>query len=270
MVMDEVARVAAIEDRVERLRAASEGVAAAQRMMAEMSRIRRTVIQDLHCEGWTFAKIGAAAGLTRARVHQVRHQGPAPEGAFFGQERLVVLSPPEESDSARQLARLLKKMDCAHELKNLPIIDQISFDAPGLLFLGGPGRWERPGNPVSSDPCLRIRRQAGERVVEDLVTGRLHRTEAADGIVRDVAYVARVPRPDRSGTLLVVTGLRAEGTAGAVQYLAKDIAALHETAPKLAFSMLIEVKRDAAGEITAAPLTAVYPHAGAHESPVVA
>ncbi len=70
MSADDVARVFAIEDKVERLKAATDGVAAAQQTINELTRIRRAVIRELHAEGWTFARIGAAAGLSRA--HQLR------------------------------------------------------------------------------------------------------------------------------------------------------------------------------------------------------
>jgi hypothetical protein len=44
----------------------------------------------LHDDGWTYAEIAEATGLSRGRVHQVRHQGPAPEGAFFGRSPLRI------------------------------------------------------------------------------------------------------------------------------------------------------------------------------------
>ena len=45
------------------LLAAACGPAAAQQTINELTRIRRAVIRELHAEGWTFARIGAAAGL---------------------------------------------------------------------------------------------------------------------------------------------------------------------------------------------------------------
>ena len=80
----EVERIADIEDPFELLRLATERLAAAQRDVTELSRLRRRVIQDLHGQGMSYSQIADAAGLTRGRIHQIRHQGPAPEGAFLG------------------------------------------------------------------------------------------------------------------------------------------------------------------------------------------
>ena len=266
MAMDEVARVAVIEDRVVRLRAATEGVANAQRMMAEMSRIRRAVIQELHFEGWSFAKIGEAAGLTRARAHQ----GPAPEGAFFGHDRLLVLAPPEESAAAQELARLLQKLDCHHELTSLPSADHAAFETPGLILLGGPARWDNDGTPLEHDPYLRFTKIGDERAFEDLVTGEVHRAQLAAPVPRDIAYLGRIPGPDGSGMLLVVTGLHSEGTRGAVAHLTAQLASLHESAGRAAFSVLLYVDYDADGAVVeSGQLTPIYLHPAPAEPAVL-
>src|SRR5687767_3438714 len=126
MSADDVARVFAIEDKVERLKAATDGVAAAQQTINELTRIRRAVIRELHADGWTFARIGAAAGLSRARIHQVSTQGPVPEGLFFGHGTLTVLAPEVRSgrllgapdpQAAQRLAELLRQLGFAANIE---------------------------------------------------------------------------------------------------------------------------------------------------------
>ena len=61
--------------------------------MTELARLRRRVIQDLHAQGLSYAQIGEAAGLSRGRIHQIRHTGPAPEGAFLGTGAITIATP---------------------------------------------------------------------------------------------------------------------------------------------------------------------------------
>jgi len=92
-VSEEVERIAGIEDPFQLLRLATERLATAQRDVAELSRLRRRVIQDLHGQGMSYSQIADAAGLSRGRVHQIRHQGPAPEGAFLGSGLVRIITP---------------------------------------------------------------------------------------------------------------------------------------------------------------------------------
>lgn len=42
-----------------------------QNAIAELSEIRAAALRDLHNTGWSYAQLGEAVGLTRARVHQI-------------------------------------------------------------------------------------------------------------------------------------------------------------------------------------------------------
>lgn len=147
MSADDVARVFAIEDKVERLKAATDGVAAAQQTINELTRIRRAVIRELHAEGWTFARIGAAAGLSRARIHQVSTQGPAPEGLFFGHGSLTVLVPEVRAGrvigapdpaAPQQLAELLRELGFTVAVEHFLPGRPVDLRRDGLIVLGGP------------------------------------------------------------------------------------------------------------------------------------
>src|SRR5262245_26879429 len=77
-------------------------MASAQEEVTELARLRRQVIQNLHDQGLSYAQIAEKAGLTRGRIHQLRHSGPAPEGAFLGVGRVVVVTPlKQEAHKAR-------------------------------------------------------------------------------------------------------------------------------------------------------------------------
>uniref|UniRef100_UPI002455A1F2 hypothetical protein n=1 Tax=Nocardia wallacei TaxID=480035 RepID=UPI002455A1F2 len=168
MSADEVARVFAIEDKVERLKAATDGVAQAQQTINELTRIRRAVIRELHAEGWTFARIGAAAGLSRARIHQVSTQGPVPEGLFFGHGPLTILTPDVRSttraaplvgapDAAapHRLVELLRELGFAANVERFLPGRPLDLDRDGLIVLGGPELSPSLRYLAAADPRLR-------------------------------------------------------------------------------------------------------------------
>ncbi|RJO80375.1 hypothetical protein D5S18_00165 [Nocardia panacis] len=272
MSADDVARVFAIEDKVERLKAATEGVAAAQQTINELTRIRRAVIRELHAEGWTFARIGAAAGLSRARIHQVSTQGPAPEGLFFGHGALTVVAPEARAGrtigapdptAAPRLVELLRELGFTvgteHFLPGRPV----DLNRDGLIVLGGPELSPSLRQLIVADPRLRRAvARAGDvrRGIEDRAARRVYRPAGPDP--HDIAYLARLPRPDGRGTVLLIDGLHPPGSLGAIRLLATRLATLHERAANHLFSVLIAVRYDRnSGEpVDTDLLTPVYRH----------
>ncbi len=266
----------AIEDKVERLKAATEGVAAAQQTINELTRIRRAVIRDLHAEGWTFARIGAAAGLSRARIHQVSTQGPVPEGLFFGHGPLTVLTPDQRAatrtaplvgapDAAapNRLAELLRELGFTVTVERFLPGRPLNLDRDGLIILGGPELSPSLRYLVAADPRLRrtlARAGRVRRAIEDRAARRIYRPGGTEPY--DIAYLARLPRPDRRGTVLVIDGLHPPGSLGAVRLLATRLATLHERADTRTFSAVVGVRYDRnTGEpIEADLLTPIYRH----------
>ncbi|MBF6187747.1 MULTISPECIES: hypothetical protein [Nocardia] len=274
MSADDVARVFAIEDKVERLKAATEGVAAAQQTINELTRIRRAVIRELHAEGWTFARIGAAAGLSRARIHQVSTQGPAPEGLFFGHGALTVLTPearagrlPGAPDptAADRLAELLRELGFPATIEYFAPGRPVDLNRDGVIVLGGPELSPTLRRFVAADPRLRrtvARPGDSRRAIEDRAARRVYRPAGPEP--HDIAYLARLPRPDGRGSCLIIDGLHPPGSLGAVRLLATRLAGLHERAEHHLFSVLIAVRYDrSTGEpVDADLLTPVYRHLG--------
>ncbi|ONM50668.1 hypothetical protein [Nocardia donostiensis] len=272
MSADDVARVFAIEDKVERLKAATDGVAAAQQTINELTRIRRAVIRELHAEGWTFARIGAAAGLSRARIHQVSTQGPAPEGLFFGHGPLTVLVPDSRAGrligapdpaAAPRLAELLQELGFAVTVEHFAPGRPIDLQRDGLIVLGGPELSPSLRQLIAADPRLRravARIGDGRRGIEDRAARRIYRPSGS--APHDIAYLARLPSPNGRGSVLVIDGLHPPGSLGAVRLLATRLATLHERAGTRRFSTLIGVRYDrGTGEpIDADLLTPVYRH----------
>ncbi|MEV0295258.1 hypothetical protein [Nocardia sp. NPDC050710] len=272
MSADDVARVFAIEDKVERLKAATDGVAAAQQTINELTRIRRAVIRELHAEGWTFARIGAAAGLSRARIHQVSTQGPAPEGLFFGHGSLTVLVPEiragrvlgaPDPNAGTRLVELLRELGFSATIEHFLPGRPINLNRDGLIAIGGPELSPSLRQVIAADPRLRravARAGDARRGIEDRAARRVYRPGGPEP--HDIAYLARLPRPDGRGTCLLIDGLHPPGSLGAIRLLATRLATLHERAANHLFSVLIAVRYDrSTGEpIDADLLTPVYRH----------
>ena len=90
---DELQRIMAIDDPYLLLREVTSRLADAQQEVTELARLRRRVVQDLHAQGLSYAQIAEKAGLSRGRIHQIRHTGPAPEGAFLGAGAVTIVTP---------------------------------------------------------------------------------------------------------------------------------------------------------------------------------
>lgn len=276
MSADEVARVFAIEDKVERLKAATEGVARAQQTINELTRIRRAVIRDLHAEGWTFAKIGAAAGLSRARIHQVSTQGPVPEGLFFGHGPLTILTPDvralgrngqlvgvPDTAAPQRLTELVRELGFAATIERFLPGRPVDLDREGLIVLGGPELSPSLRYLLTADPRLRRTIARAGRVrsgIEDRAARRIYRPGGTDPY--DIAYLARLPRPDGAGTVLVIDGLHPPGSLGAIRLLATRLATLHERAGAHPFSAVVGVRydRNTGDPIESDLLTPIYRH----------
>ena len=82
-----------MDERLKLLRETTTRLANAQAEVMELSRTRRRLVQELHAEGLSYGRIAEAAGLGRTRIHQIRHAGPGPEGAFFGATRVTIATP---------------------------------------------------------------------------------------------------------------------------------------------------------------------------------
>jgi hypothetical protein len=95
---DELQRIMAIDDPYLLLREVTTRLADAQQEVTELARLRRRVVQDLHAQGLSYAQIATKAGLSRGRIHQIRHTGPAPEGAFLGRGAVTVATPLRRDD----------------------------------------------------------------------------------------------------------------------------------------------------------------------------
>lgn len=256
----EYERIARITDPYELLRAATGRLAEAQHEVTELARLRRRLIQDLHAQGLSYAQIGEAAGLSRGRIHQIRHTGPAPEGAFFGSGKITIATPlkreerqgrpvvaVEDVAAASRLDALARAFALDVETEHVPLGGDIDLNRPGLIVICGPRLSDVMGQAYDRDPVIRWERSdAGAWMLRDTRSGELYVSGLDDGSGRaqDVAYLGRLPRPDGNGTFLVFTGVHPPGTLGVVALLASDVGTLWGQVGAEPFSVVVGVDFD--------------------------
>lgn len=210
-------KIAAIDDPYLLLRVATERLNAAQQEVAELARLRRRVIQELHARGMSYAKIAEKAGLSRGRIHQIRHTGPAPEGAFLGVGSVTVVTPLrydaatgrsmvalDDMRAGKRLEDLARAFGLTVATDNVTVDGQIDLNRPGLLVICGPRMSDAMRTAYEADPVIRWDRDDTGWKLIDTRTGREYRSgsQADPAQPTDSAFLGRLPRPDGKGSFL--------------------------------------------------------------------
>lgn len=257
---DEVERIAGMEDPFQLLRLATERLADAQRDVTELSRLRKRVIQDLHSQGMSYAQIAEAAGLSRGRIHQIRHQGPAPEGAFLGTGLVRIVTPlkrdvikgrpvvaMEDVAASKRLEDLARSYGLDVEQEHVSLTGEIDLNRPGLIVICGPRLSQTMRQLYERDPVLTWEQtSAGAWALRDSATGKLYVSGSDHQPPEscDAAYLGRLPRPDGKGWVIAFTGIHPQGTLGVVHLLTSELASLWGQVKDNNFSLVVGVKYD--------------------------
>ncbi|MFJ2724482.1 sigma-70 family RNA polymerase sigma factor [Streptomyces collinus] len=257
---DELQRIMAIDDPYLLLREVTTRLADAQQEVTELARLRRRVVQDLHAQGLSYAQIAAKAGLSRGRIHQIRHTGPAPEGAFLGRGAVTVATPLRRDDergrtvvavddvsSGKRLEDLARSYGLDVTSEHVPVSGEIDLNRDGLVVVCGPRMSQEMWDTYAQDPVLRWERaDDGPWTVVDRQTGTVHRSGQDSDPARsyDVGYLGRLSRPDGKGSMLAIAGIHTQGSLGVVQLLANDLNALWGQVGDHRFSTLVGVEYD--------------------------
>jgi hypothetical protein len=257
---DELQRIMAIDDPYRLLREVTTRLADAQQEVTELARLRRRVVQDLHAQGLSYAQIAEKAGLSRGRIHQIRHTGPAPEGAFLGRGSVVVATPLRRDDehgrtvvamddvsSGKRLEDLARLYGLEVASEHVSVGGEIDLNRDGLVVVCGPRMSQEMWDTYAQDPVLSWERaEDGPWTVVDRRTGTVYRSGQDSDPARpyDVGYLGRLPRPDGNGSLLAIAGIHTQGSLGVVQLLANDLNTLWGQVGDRRFSTLVGVEYD--------------------------
>ncbi|GAA0358869.1 sigma-70 family RNA polymerase sigma factor [Actinoallomurus spadix] len=254
---DEVDRIAATKDPFVLLRLATERLAAAQQEVTELARLRRRVIQDLHSQGLSYAQIAKQAGLSRGRIHQIRHTGPAPEGAFLGTGAVTVVTPLrpdpntgrshvtlDDLTAGKRLEDLARTFDLEVGSEHVGVDGEIDLNRSGLLVICGPRMSDAVRETYEKDPVLSWRRSPeGTWTLHDASADKTLRSGSDGDPARphDIGYLGRLPRPDGKGTVLTIAGVHPPGSLGVVHLLSTEIATLWGQVGDRPFSVVVGV-----------------------------
>ncbi len=274
----EIERLAALEDPYALLEAVTRRMARAQREVTELARLRRRVIEQLHAEGRSYSQIAEAAGLSRGRIHQLRHRGPAAEGAFLGVGGVIIATPlkqearnarpvvaVEDFTAAQRLADLARTLQLDVEFEQVPLDGAIDLNRSNLIVICGPRLSNAVADVLSQDPFIQFERAAdGPWTLHDRSSDKRYRSGSDSNPPRswDVAYLGRLPRPDGQGLVLIFTGIHPPGTLGVVHLITTEITNLYEQVGAGPFSALVgvEYKPDGNEPVNVQLLTPLYKH----------
>jgi hypothetical protein len=274
----EIERLTALEDPYELLQAVTKRMAEAQREVTELARLRRRVIEQLHEQGRSYAQIAEAAGLSRGRIHQLRHRGPAPEGAFLGVGGIIIATPlkqearnarpvvaVEDFTAAQRIADLARTMQLDVEFEQVPLDGDIDLNRPNLIVVCGPRLSDTVAGVLAQDPFIQFERaDDGPWSLHDRSTGKHYRSGSDSSPPRywDAAYLGRLPRPDGRGLVMIFTGIHPPGTLGVVHLITTEINSLYEQVDAGQFSTLVGVdySPDANEPVNVQLLTPLYRH----------
>jgi hypothetical protein len=256
---DEFDAVRREPDPLRQARQATDLLAIYQQRSVELARLRREAIDRLRAERrLSYAAVAAELGLSKGRVGQIRQAGPAVERAFFGVGPVTVAIPlrkitgralpvisSEDELAAGRLTDLLASL--------LFHVDQFRIPVNGLwqpsgdvVAICGPKNSPITAKALDEDPVLNFHERApGLWVIEDRETGETYTSpmDEREGVDEDFAYVGRLPVD--GSTMLVVAGIHALGSVGAVEYLSRHLPDLYRIVGQERFSMVIRSSHDA-------------------------
>lgn len=246
------------DDPYEVLRITTSRLKAAQEEVTKLSRLRRRIVQGLRAQGLSYAEIADTAGLSRGRIHQIRKTGPAPEGAFFGSSEVTVVTPlRRDSGSSRTVIALDdittgKRLEDLARSFGLPVAyehldDELDLNRTGLVLVCGPRMSEQMRNLYATDPVLKWEQaDDGVWMIRDTRTDVTYRSGQDQDPARayDVAYLGRLARPDRAGTVLAIAGAHTQGSLGVAALLASEIGSIWSAVSDRPFSAVVGVEHD--------------------------
>ncbi|MGW1341781.1 hypothetical protein ACWCOV_12050 [Kribbella sp. NPDC002412] len=257
-MQEEVRKVREIPDLFDRGKRATGLLRDYQASVTELSRIRRETLEELKKQGYSQTQIADGIGLSRGRIGQLATSGPAPERAFFGDDDLIVIvGQKKEEGQGRpviatetvtaysRLHALAAAYSLSATMEAVPPPGLANLNRDNLFVLGGPRLFPMVAQMQEGDPAFRFEVDESDVwSVLDTQTGERHFSPRASGENRDLAYLARLPRPDGKGTFLVSAGIHPTGTQGGVTYLETALAELYGEVRDKRFSVLIESEFD--------------------------
>ncbi len=247
--------------------------------MTRLALIRRQALAELRAGGLSYAEVGKRLGLTRGRIAQL--MTGAVEREFFGGAAVTIATPlraragadrplvaQEEAEAAAVLKRFLNAADLATELQHISPNGAIDLSPDALVAICGPTSSPVIKLLIAKDPLFEFGPDdGGGWNITDRSTARVHSSpiDTEPHADRDLAYVARLPRPAGGRPIIVIAGIHAIGSLGAATYLtdATNLRNLHRIVGQHPFSMIVasQFKRSPLAVLSARAAVEPRPHA---------
>lgn len=252
MDTDEFNQVRTDADPIRQARRATELLAIYGQRTTELARLRKAAIDRAHDElGMSYTDVAAQVGITKGRITQLRKSAPPIERAFFGVGPVTVAVPVrkitnrphgvialEDSTAAERLGDLLASLSFSVESFQIPP-DGVWEPPADAVAICGPKSSRVTAEAIAADPHLSFEPDGdGRWVITDRHSGEVFVSPSDVGdSTRDLAYIARLPQQGR--TLVIVAGVHALGSIGAVEYLAANLPELYATVGDDPFSLVV-------------------------------
>lgn len=270
MAADEFTAVRNEPDPLAQARLATELIGVYQQRSVELARLRKVAIERAAAErGITMSAVAAEIGLTKGRITQIRQSAPPPERALFGVGPVAVALPlrqmpgralavvsAEDDQAGERMTDLLQSFGFQTSQYRIPVGGDWT-PSGDVVAICGPKSSHVTAEAIGADPHLSFEPDdAGRWVIADRATGRAYESpmDGEPSERADVAYVGRLPYGD--GTLLVVAGVHAIGSLGAIHYLAGHAREIYDAAGEGRWSAVIASAHTEDGAITRSELAA--------------
>lgn len=259
-----VGEIESITDPAERARVATRLLASHQAAVLDLARIRRRAVAELRAEGRSLAQVAQELGVTRGRVAQLETGGQMVPREFFGGLDVTIITPlrsgadrplvaQEDFEAASRLARFLEGAEIDVTFGHASVEGEVDLSPAAVVAICGPKSSHVIATAMQGDPNLRYWVDGGGRWwITDRSADERHGSPMDDSepTPRDIAYVARLKRPNDDGHFVSIAGVHAIGSLGAVHWLTEpaNLGALHAAVGHQPFSMVIR------SEFTRSPL----------------
>jgi hypothetical protein len=249
-------------DPITQARLAGQLIVMYQQRSTELARLRKEAInRAVQEKGMTYSAVATELGLTRGRITQIRQSAPPAERAFFGVGPVTVAVPlrevpgrklpvisSEDTTAYETLAQLLTSLSFAVERYNIPAHGQWKPPAGDVVAICGPKSSPVTAAAIESDPFLTFSTEPdGTWTIRERSTDTIYRSPMDDPDQErwsDIAYLGRLPIEDR--TMIVIAGVHALGSVGAVDYLVKNLSNLYAEVGANRFSVVVRSDHEGA------------------------
>lgn len=254
-------------------RRATELLVVYQQRIIELARLRREAIRRLQeDEGLSYAAVAGELGLSKGRVGQITQSAPPPERGLFGvgpltvavplragsdRERPVIAS--EDAIAYERLAAYLRDLNFPVQQQRIPP-DGDWRPTGDTVAICGPKSSPVSAAALAADPLLDFRQRDGRWEIADRRNGARWASPLDDDPAsgRDIAYVGRLPVA--AGSMLLIAGVHALGSVGAVDYLVRHARTVHREVGDQPFSMVTVSRHDGEQVLESEVLCPPRPH----------